>query len=873
MHRSKLTVSILLTLFLLVVGLYAQELPADTRDMQGKDSSGESAASAAFIFSTSDGGIWTSPSTWVGGVVPGTDDNVVIGPGSMVVVDNVITVASLIVGIDAGPNPGVLIFHPVGAHSLRVTGDLTISVFGILTTPDTGTVTTHKITIGGNLTNKGILDLSTNNNLAGADLVFTNASNNTFGGTGSVNDIRTITINKGTSTASTLDLAVSNFTVQESSIDLPTSGYLTLLNGTFKISGLFSGNHRTFNSASYTIPQTAGIWLNNPNYTVAGQTGDVLVNGRLQVSAGSYNVGTASTNVLRGGDSGGLIIVDGGSLNVSGAMRRGQFPGLSYRLRSGETTVCIAGNFAPCYDMAGTGTGGSFIVQTPNSVPNENSPDFAGFLPPLMDNGTPSATAATLRFGNAGTPGTGLFTTIGGDRSHLVIDTTAGPHTVKIAGNSQSIFRDINIGLNGTLDTGDSLFYIAGANFINNGTFKIKPTSVLSFFDPMVPAIHSVNYSGMGSFSGPISSLYLKQVTLTLDPSVNSIRTMEIRVDTSNIVNAGRITLGNNDNVPSTIQIENATAFDSAPSFDLGTGGQKLIYINAGTRDIGPELNPSRALVELTYNLSTGTLNIIGGDLTLNGPLNILTGVINTGANRLIHLSGGAFRSANTGYIEGTLVRRFTPSSTGYTFFVGKNHYSPVAITATLLPSGSADVAVTAKNIVLAGLPAGTSVSFSWDIQQTGQMTSTLVLNYDNSDIHGSEINYRMWRSTAGSPALVASTNTPANNTVTAQGITDLTGSWGISPRILISISGSVTMSNGSGIGNAIVTLTGGNLTAPLVFQTGPFGFYQFANVEAGAQYTVHVSAKRHRFATPSQVILPTMTSVTDVNFIANPPE
>lgn len=861
----KVLKSLLSILMVFAAGLYAQELQAD----KGPDKDSPAGLSQAAISSAAPGGLWSSPSTWVGGVVPGPGDDVMISAGSAVVIDTDVTVANLTVGPEVSFNSGILTFDPTTARSLTVSGNLTIQL-GFLTTPDSGTVTTHTITVGGNLTNNGFLDLSTNNNQAGAGLIFTGAANNTFGGGGPETNIRTITVNKGTSTANILELTVSNFTVQGSATDTAASGYLTLTNGFFKISGTFAGSHRTFPTAAYSIPLTAGFWLNNPNYTVAAQTGDVVVIGRLQISAGVYNAGTASTDALRGGDFGGVIIIDGGSLNVSGAMRRGQFPGASYRQRGGTTTTCIAGNFAPCYNMPGTGTGGSFVIQTPNPVPNENSPDFAGTLAPLLDNGMRSPTAATLRFGNAATSGTGFFTCAAGFGPSIAIDTTSGPHTVKIAPTEvQAVFRDVNIGAGGTLDTGDPQFYMTGSTFINNGTLKVKPTSVLSFFEPMFAAVqHDITYSGTGSFSGPIAQLYLKKDNLTLDAGAGSIRTREIRVDTSSIVNTGGLTLGLNDAVASTIQIEGTSSFASSPVFDLGTGGQKLIYSNAGTRSIGPELNPSRQLAGLTHELSTGTLSITGGDITLNGTLNILTGVIDTGSNRLIHLSGDP---SGSGYIKGTLVRRFTNSNPVYNFFVGDNHLARVQIIASSVPAGPADVAVTARDMTLAGLPPATSASFSWDIVQTGTMTSTLALTYDNSDINGSESNYRAWRSTAGSPVVVSSTVSTPSNTVTTVAMNDLTASWGVSERPpLISISGTVFTAGGQGIRNAIVTVTGGTLTVPRVVQTGSFGTYSVSGLEAGGEYTVTVSAKRHRFNPSSQVIT-SMTSVTNVNFTANP--
>lgn len=869
MKNLKLSLKVILVLFLFAIGSYAQEPSRDPDG--GKQDSGM--ASLAAISSTGSGGLWSSPSTWAGGVVPGPGDDALISPGTAVLIDTDVTVGNVIVGTQVGFNPGILTFEPFAPHAFTVNGNLTIEGLGLFTTPTSNsTVSAHIITIGGNLTNNGILDLSTNNNLAGAGLVFKNASNNTFGGGGSVTDIYDITVDKGTSPASTLELTVLNFTVRGSSTDGAPWGYLTLIHGTFKISGLFSGSHRTLSTGAYTIPLNAGFWLNNPNYTVTAQTGDFVVTGRLTISAGVYNVGTAGTDALRGGEMGGVIIVEGGSLNVSGPMRRGNFPGAGYRQRGGTATICIAGNIAPCYNMAGTGMGGSLVIQTPNPVPNVNSPDFAGTLSPFTDLGQASPTATTLRFGNAGTSGTGIFTYAAGYGPSLAIDTTSGPHTVKVvSGSGQSVLKNVNIGAGGTLDLGTPQFYMTGDTFINNGTLLVQPTSVLGFFEPMLtPVQHDITYSGTGSFSGPLAQLYLKKSNLTLDPGVNSVRVRDLRVDSSSIVNIERLTLGFNDNIPSTIQIEGLSPFDSSPVFDLGTGGQKLVYSNVATRSIGPELNPSRQLVGLTLIDSNGTLSFSGGDITLNGTLNILTGVIDTGTSRLVHISGDAFR--NTGYIKGTLVRRFTDSNPTYNYFVGDNHFARVQIIASSV-TGSADVAVTPHDVTLAGLPPATSASFSWDVAQTGTMTSSMALNYDNSDVNGNESNYRAYRSTAGSPIVVASTVSTGNNLVTATGVTDLTAGWGISERPPpISIGGSVLTSGGAGIRNAILTLTGGNLASPRVAQTGSFGTYNFGGVEAGLQYTVTVSAKRNRFTPPSQVVT-SMTSVTDLNFTANPQE
>src|SRR6185436_12446621 len=116
------------------------------------------------------GGNWSSTGTWTGGVVPTAVDNVTIGSGCTVTIDTA-TAAAL---------------------------DVTIASGGTLQSPTTGTVTTNNLTIGGNLTNNGTLDLSTNADTSAAILTFgAGLPDVTFGGSGAVTDVRSITIVKG----------------------------------------------------------------------------------------------------------------------------------------------------------------------------------------------------------------------------------------------------------------------------------------------------------------------------------------------------------------------------------------------------------------------------------------------------------------------------------------------------------------------------------------------------------------------------------------------------------------------------------------------------------------------------------------------------
>jgi hypothetical protein len=100
-------------------------------------------------------------------------------------------------------------------------------------------------------------------------------------------------------------------------------------------------------------------------------------------------------------------------------------------------------------------------------------------------------------------------------------------------------------------------------------------------------------------------------------------------------------------------------------------------------------------------------------------------------------------------------------------------------------------------------------------------------------------------------------------------GIDNLTVSL-LSPTAApVSVTGRVTAPNGTGIGGAILTLSGGSLEQPMIARTNPFGYFIFDGVPAGATYLLEISAKRYSFSQPSQVIQ-AQDNVADVSFVAD---
>ena len=87
-------------------------------------------------------------------------------------------------------------------------------------------------------------------------------------------------------------------------------------------------------------------------------------------------------------------------------------------------------------------------------------------------------------------------------------------------------------------------------------------------------------------------------------------------------------------------------------------------------------------------------------------------------------------------------------------------------------------------------------------------------------------------------------------------------------PGANVSISGRVFAGGGRGITNARVTLSGGNLTTPIVVLTGRYGSFRFENIQSGQTYTVSVLSRRFSFTQPSQMISLT-DNITDIVFQA----
>jgi hypothetical protein len=832
-------------------------------------------------------GNWSAPATW-GGSVPTAGDNVTIPAGCTVTIDTAAVAFSVFIATG-----GTLQYEATTAQSLTVGTNVILSSGAVFQSAASGTQTGHTLNVLGNITTDGTLDFSTNGDTAGANIVFgASATNSLIQGGGPITDVRGITVAKGAQ-ATTVELITTNFTVRGVNTDV--AGYLTLTSGTFKISGTFTMTNRTFPTATYTTPLASGFWLNNPNYTVAGQAGGTTsaINGLLRLTTGTFNIGVTAADGLAGA-TGATYIIEGGTMNATG--RFSPQGSVTYTQTGGTINVGTLGNTVSNF--------GSFELFGSTSVSNFNGGTInlinaatVGTLVDFRVNGAliggaqSNATPTVLNVGTAATA-TNFNFRISGHTPSIVIDNTTNNKTATFIAQTQ-VHGNVTVNP-GTTYAINGTFNIIHADpgfirtFTNNGTITGNLAgSRFYFLGVSAGSGHIYTGSGIaGTVAAPLLSLDFDSFAgVDLSGAANNIITSRVILFSGNVTGAGKITLGVGGVSTGVTQIGNTTTptnvgtFDAPFTFNLGTGGQVTSYLRSTTSyTTGGEINPARTLTSMTVDNNVSSLNIAGGNITITGAMTLTNGVVFTGNGNTIVHNGAAART--NGFVDGNLGRDFAAPG-AYTFFVGQTAHTPVLATVTAV---TAPGRLTARSFdgTLTGFNPPTSLSRNWSLEETGDLTADLSFTYgsDAIDVNGNEADYRTYRR---NPALVTTNlcpggpcvNVGTNTLGPVTAITDFNGRWtGAENQTVVaanaSISGRVMTSNGNGIRNAVVSLSGGTLTQPVIVQTGPFGSYSFENLQVGQTYFLQVSAKRFRFSSPSRVIT-LQDSLEDMNFIANP--
>lgn len=646
--------------------------------------------------------------------MPGLNDSVLIGDSCTITVDTDATIRSLIVGQG---NSGVLQFEPMTARALTVNGNVTIAAGGTIQSAATGTMTGHLLSVGANLIVDGTLDFSTNDNLAGAHLRFVGAASNTFSGSGPVADLRYLTLSKG-EIGNVLEI-IRPFTVRGEAASDPR-GFVSsdVYIGTLKISGTFAYSSVVFPApGSYSIPGTGGFWLDNPNFTVVGLPNPSSVTGLLRVSKGIYNIGTAygHTMFLY---SGSRMIVDGGSINITGALSvLNSSDSVAYIQSGGTVTVSTVGlsSGSASFDLGTSSSssftmrGGTIIVRNPNTA-TTGARDYR------VATGYYLLTGGTLQFGDAAS-GTAKTFAMGGASSsvytwfpHLVVSNASAGHTVQL------VLGPV-YGLSATLDPSTTLsingfsFAVSG-DITNNGTITgtASNSRLWFYYGDRVQTL-----SGSGAFTAPLNELRIESPSGVSITHTNPVTALRVSLVRGTVTNSNRITLGNGGTTAGTTQIGDSGSpyaggsYDVSPTFNAGSSGIRVEYAQEGApRTTGFEIPASRSLAGVTINNTSG-VTLAGGDLTITSFLTLSNGTLSSSAGNTPILAttisvppAGAVAS----WVNGPLaIQVNTASNVGRTFGIGSPWgWRPVVL--ANFHSGGTPQTYTAE--VIEGSTAGT---------------------------------------------------------------------------------------------------------------------------------------------------------------------
>ncbi|MGH9869109.1 MAG: hypothetical protein ACREAA_13205, partial [Candidatus Polarisedimenticolia bacterium] len=433
--------------------------------------------------------------------------------------------------------------------------------------------------------------------------------------------------------------------------------------GTLRLSGTATYASNLFTSAAYSISSSAGVWLDNPSFTVSGQAGSATLSGQLRVSAGTLNIGTASGNSM-GFNSLSRVTIEGGAVNVAGRFGVSSAgTTVTYVQTGGTVTVNTAGNTSTIlasFDL-GTSSSTSFTMSGGSIVARLASTAATGPRDYRAGAGTGILTGGTLMFGDASSGSAKAFTmaAAAGTSQTLFPNLTLGNTS---AGHSLQVVTGPVTGLGVTLQSGTTLslaafaFGIAG-QLSNSGTMTPAAAGSVLEFVGSAPQ----TWSG-ASVTAPLDGLTIDNpagVTITANP----FTALRVNLLRGTLVNSNKATLGNGGTTAAITQYGSpgqtapAGGYDVAPAFNPGSAGVQVLYLEEGSpRSTGLEIPPSRSVASVTIGNPYG-VTLSGGALAITSALTLTSGLWHTASVNMPTL--GTAVATPTGsasaYVDGPL--------------------------------------------------------------------------------------------------------------------------------------------------------------------------------------------------------------------------
>ena len=707
---------------------------------------------------------------------------------------------------------GKLRFANGTTRTLTVDGDVQISSGASFDVSGGGAAVTNNVTVAGSITNNGTLDF---NAISRANLTFISSQNtNLTGTTGTLTDLATLTVNKGTGRGALLNLDVAG------TLTTPTSGWLTLTNGTLRYAkGTGTLTIHDANSP-YLITENAGLTVDaaGASVTVATNTtapstissaaSDLQLAGQLQVLQGTLSVGTTVGlgNDLEYASAGAptIRIATGGTLYVNGQVRRTTAnTNGSLRYDQSGGSVVVDGARAEVYQ---SNERGLFEVQGPSSIFRMSGGTLA-----LRGTNTRPTIIADLYLrpdSTVVTAGTVVLGKTAGSSVTVSVESLVPLYDLKVeAGTSGTIANTgLLTGLN-PLNLQGSLTIANDFAYFNANGLGLNIDQNLANNNSSIN--NGLNDGGFRPFTANQTTIFTGKgpVVQQLTGTAANL-TVFGNLVVNNAQPGGTLQLGRNARTLGTLTIAKGTLADNGQtitalgdvlnsSVHTSTGAGSLILGGLTNQNIGG--NGKGVFGNVTLNNSAGATTIANQEIA--NVLTLTTGVLTIGSNllSLTNPSAGAvagtFGTTNfirtNGIVADQGVRKSYPTgASDFTFPIGAvSKYTPVRMNVT---GNGAVGTLTVQPIDLAHPsttdPAPKELSFYWKVGSTGFSTPTVnqVFTYvDNgvgNDVNGTEASYKLGRFLNGAwnpqNGIVASTVNTASNTLTNPGVNYFDGDY-----------------------------------------------------------------------------------------------
>ncbi len=520
--------------------------------------SGSMTTVAASQFISARTGNWGTGSTWVGGSVPTAYSKVIINNAHTVTINTDIQVSDLTVG--QGSSGTLIIGNNTTARAVTIAGNLDIQS-GATFTVNASNNATHTMTIAGNITNAGTLELFPAASRV-CNVTFTKAGSLSISGNGPTTHFNLMTLNMGSSKSNILDVFPSNFNAP--------NNFLTLTNGTFKLS---TAATLTPFTATYTIPISAGLFINNSSAIVNTTGGTLNVMGDLIVTAGTLNAGNAVNNHLI--SYGGKIVFNGGTVNIAGGfIPKDNYTVTDLTMSSGTVTINTMGSnnttYAP-FSMLVSGSklnqsGGTLVLQQKGTATGVDSLGYTNYFYSVY-----TVSGGTLQLGNASSPASQIMNI----KSNIPIN-NLNIYDSKIT----AVLKDYPLTVRGNVDNSGGILNANGQNMTVGGTW----TNTGSF----TPSTAMVTFNGSAAQS----------VTRASGETFNKLTIAK---------SSGTLTLGSNVSVTDIFSLSSGTLDIGANALTLNgpvNGGGTLISGNSGLVSYNKSSNGQNILKANYGNLS-----------------------------------------------------------------------------------------------------------------------------------------------------------------------------------------------------------------------------------------------------------------------------